>query len=112
MALVGLPGSKRAFIGPNAVRYSYWAPIGGAATLDAANEAVIMIGHIETSDGGSHTIDTTGSSSICLAHRQQSPLRMSARRSKSALRRLIPRPGRQAVQSMSPMSSRSMFRRR
>ncbi len=32
--------------------------------LDAANEACIMIGHIITEDGGSHTIDTSGSSSL------------------------------------------------
>jgi hypothetical protein len=39
-------------------------PAAGAVTLDAANEAVIFLGHIVTSDGGSHTLDTTGSSSI------------------------------------------------
>jgi hypothetical protein len=33
-------------------------------TLDAANEAAIFFGHIMTEDGASHTIDTTGSSSI------------------------------------------------
>lgn len=32
--------------------------------MDAAKEAIIMIGQIVTSDGGSHTIDTTGSSSL------------------------------------------------
>jgi hypothetical protein len=33
-------------------------------TMDAANEAAIMIGQMWTSDGGSHTIDTTGSSKM------------------------------------------------
>lgn len=32
--------------------------------MDAANEAAIMVGHLWWEDGGSHTIDTTGSSSI------------------------------------------------
>lgn len=36
----------------------------GSVTLDAANEAAIMIGHLYWEDGGSHTVDTTGSSSI------------------------------------------------
>lgn len=33
-------------------------------TMDAANEAAIMIGQMWTSDGGSHTLDTTGSSKM------------------------------------------------
>jgi hypothetical protein len=36
----------------------------GNTTLDAALEACIMIGHIRTSDGQSHTIDTSGSSML------------------------------------------------
>jgi hypothetical protein len=36
----------------------------GSTTLDAANEACIYIGQIVTSDGASHTIDTTGSSAL------------------------------------------------
>lgn len=32
--------------------------------VDAANEACIMVGYIFTEDGGSHTIDTSGSSSL------------------------------------------------
>lgn len=36
----------------------------GNTTVDAANEACIMVGHVFTEDGGSHTIDTTGSSSL------------------------------------------------
>lgn len=35
-----------------------------ATLIDAAKEACIMIGQIVTEDGGSHTIDTTGSSSL------------------------------------------------
>lgn len=35
-----------------------------ATTLDAANEAVIYIGHMWWEDGGSHTVDTSGSSSL------------------------------------------------
>lgn len=33
-------------------------------TLDAANEASICLGHVFTSDGQTHTLDTSGSSSI------------------------------------------------
>ncbi len=36
----------------------------GTTTIDAANEACIMYGHVFTSDGASHTINTTGSSSL------------------------------------------------
>ena len=35
-----------------------------AVRMDAANEAVMLTGQIFTEDGGSHTIDTSGSSSI------------------------------------------------
>jgi hypothetical protein len=35
-----------------------------SVTVDATNEAAIMIGHIWTEDGSSHTIDTSGSSSL------------------------------------------------
>lgn len=64
MALQAIPGSKQIFVGPNAW-LSNTTPVAVTATvLDAANEAIILIGRIETSDGASHTIDTTGSSSI------------------------------------------------
>lgn len=63
MALVGLYGSKRALIGPNAWASSTVQAI-AATTIDAANECLTYIGRIETSDGASHTINTTGSSSI------------------------------------------------
>jgi hypothetical protein len=36
----------------------------GAATLDTANDAVALIGRLRWSDGGSHTVDTSGSSKI------------------------------------------------
>lgn len=36
----------------------------GSTTLDAANEACFMVGYVITEDGASHTIDTTGSSSL------------------------------------------------
>lgn len=35
-----------------------------SALLDAANEATIMVGHVFTEDGATHTIDTSGSSSL------------------------------------------------
>jgi hypothetical protein len=37
---------------------------GGNIVLDATKEAFIMIGRVKTEDGASHTIDTTGSSSL------------------------------------------------
>jgi hypothetical protein len=40
------------------------AALATAATIDAANEACIFFGQIFTEDEGSHTIDTTGSSSL------------------------------------------------
>jgi len=33
-------------------------------TIDATNEALILVGQVFTADGGSHTIDTTGSSAL------------------------------------------------
>ena len=40
------------------------SPATNAPIMDAANEAVIFIGHCLTNDGASHTIDTTGPSAI------------------------------------------------
>lgn len=63
MALTGFYGSKRgALIGPSIIA----APASAlqTVTIDAVSEAMIFIGRVETSDGASHTIDTTGSSSI------------------------------------------------
>lgn len=63
MTLVALDGTPLVPIGP-----LYLARVQNPAvsntTLDAAAEAQIYIGRMATSDGGSHTIDTTGSSSI------------------------------------------------
>lgn len=39
-------------------------PDAAAILLDAAEESVVHVGYVWTSDGGSHTIDTSGSSSI------------------------------------------------
>jgi hypothetical protein len=63
MALVSLDGGYVVPIGPgwNAVQT---LPAALTSVLDAANEALIFIGHIVTADGGSHTLDTTGSSSL------------------------------------------------
>lgn len=36
----------------------------GNSTVDAANESCIMVGQVWTEDGASHTIDTSGSSSL------------------------------------------------
>lgn len=65
MALQGFPGSKRMLIGLYPGNVTLTVPSNTSSTvLDQVNEAVIYIGQIETSDGGSHTIDTSGSSSI------------------------------------------------
>lgn len=66
MTLTNLYGSRRIYLGPSVASWQSTSPTStnGAVTLDAANEAAIFIGRIETSDLGSHTIDTTGSSSI------------------------------------------------
>ncbi len=64
MALVKLTGMPIIPIGA-ASRQDGATLVGlSTVTIDAANEAAIMIGHIYWEDGGSHTIDTTGSSSI------------------------------------------------
>jgi hypothetical protein len=64
MALVALNGGLFVPIGPGA-NQQMAAPNGTSSNpLDATNKATIYIGHIITSDGGSHTIDTTGSSSL------------------------------------------------
>jgi hypothetical protein len=61
MSLLPFPGSPLCAVGllPYATNVSV-----NSSVIDAANEAVILIGRIQTSDGGSHTIDTTGSSSL------------------------------------------------
>lgn len=62
MAFANLPGGFAVPIGPNP-NITSGLSIGGL-TMDAANEAAIFYGRIKTADGASHTIDTTGSSSI------------------------------------------------
>lgn len=63
MTLQSVPGAPNVQVGinPYLVRT---IPVGNSTTIDAANEAVIFIGHVITSDGGSHTLDTSGSSSL------------------------------------------------
>lgn len=64
MSYAAVPGAPFVLIGPsNWLRQQPPNPV-TSVTLDAANEAVILIGRVVTSDGGSHTIDTSGSSSV------------------------------------------------
>lgn len=63
MALVSVPGAPLVPIGPG-FNTTQGVPFFANVTVDAANEAAIFFGHVLTSDGGSHTIDTTGSSSL------------------------------------------------
>lgn len=63
MALQSFYGSAFSFVGPDPWLHTTVPAVNNTA-IDAANEAVIAIGRVRTSDGGSHTIDTTGSSSI------------------------------------------------
>ena len=64
MSLVSLPGALwvPVFSPPN--QGTAAAPATANITLTVVNDAAIFIGNIVTSDGGSHTINTTGSSSI------------------------------------------------
>ena len=64
MSFVDLPGGGSSLLGPSPLTTGIGVPGIGSSTLDAANEAVVMFGQIFTSDGQSHTIDTTGSSKI------------------------------------------------
>src|SRR5580765_2732288 len=64
MTLVALPGTPLVPIGPG-FTYPRDNLISGLSTLvNAAEAAMIMIGHVITSDGNSHTINTSGSSSF------------------------------------------------
>lgn len=63
MALAALPGAPLVPIGLGFAALQ-GQPASASVTLDAANEAAIAIGQVCTSDGGSHTIDTSGSSSL------------------------------------------------
>jgi hypothetical protein len=64
MALVSVPGSKTVFVGPNVWTTDATPSTNTTTTIDAANEAITAIGRMEWADGGSHTVDTSGSSSI------------------------------------------------
>lgn len=64
MTLTALPGTGLVPIGMGYSNTPASGPGGTTALIDAANEAIIFIGYVVTSDGGSHTIDTTGSSSL------------------------------------------------
>lgn len=64
MALQAVNGGFLVGFGPSQFISGTTLTAATAATLDAANEAAIMVGQIFTSDGGSHTLNTTGSSSI------------------------------------------------
>lgn len=64
MSLVAFDGTPLVLVG-NAGRESSIVLVGtNNTTQDAALESCQMIGQIFTEDGGSHTIDTTGSSSL------------------------------------------------
>lgn len=60
MAFVAFDGSPLNFIGWNILD----SQTASAGTVDATNESVAMIGHLYWEDGGTHTVDTTGSSSL------------------------------------------------
>lgn len=63
MALASIRGGNFIPIGPG-FHPSLTAPSISNTTIDATNEALILVGQIVTSDGASHTLDTSGSSSI------------------------------------------------
>lgn len=64
MSLVNFDGSFCMPVGPSLFAISAALPSNTNTTIDAANEAQINIGRLIWADGGSHTVDTTGSSSI------------------------------------------------
>lgn len=67
MSLVALDGTPLVAVGMPYRTASDSLPGATASVIqDAANEACIMYGHVITDDGASHTIDTTGSSSLGL----------------------------------------------
>lgn len=63
MSFANVPGGSTLMIGAGLPAQGLPTSIANT-TIDAANEAVIVIGRVCTSDGASHTIDTTGSSSL------------------------------------------------
>lgn len=64
MSLVAIGGMPLWLAGGAINGHLFNNVIANLVTMDAANEAGIFIAEIETSDGDSHTIDTTGSSSL------------------------------------------------
>lgn len=64
MSLVALNKMPLMWAGGPQRQLTPYATAGTSDALDAANEAVITYGDIITEDGASHTIDTTGSSSL------------------------------------------------
>lgn len=64
MALQSLPGGLSVDIGPGAAIQPTTSPNMSSVTVDAANEAVIFIGQVWWTGGGTKTVDTSGSSSI------------------------------------------------
>lgn len=64
MALVALDGMPLVAFGAAGRNGTALVSSASNTLIDAANEACIMIGQIFTEDGGTHTIDTTGSSSL------------------------------------------------
>lgn len=64
MSLVALDGSPLVHLGTQLYMGQVGAWAATSVLQDAANEAAIMYGYVITDDGGSHTIDTTGSSSL------------------------------------------------
>jgi len=64
MTLVALDGTPLVAIGAANRAGIVGAVSSGIVLVDAANEAAIMFGQIFTEDLGTHTIDTTGSSSL------------------------------------------------
>jgi hypothetical protein len=63
MSLANFPGGFTIPIGPGQL-LAHSLPSMTVTTLDAANEVLIFVGDIITSDAASHTIDTTGSSAL------------------------------------------------
>lgn len=64
MSLVALDGTPLVTVGAPLLEGRLVLPSAVSTLQDAAKEACMMIGQIFTDDGGSHTIDTTGSSSL------------------------------------------------
>lgn len=64
MSLVTIDGVPQILIGSVTREFYPVAPAQTTSTIDAAKEATIYIAQIWTEDGASHTIDTTGSSSL------------------------------------------------